>query len=125
MNETTYDDFEKALSASLQEKQGAGMSFGAELIPLLIGALTDALSSCLGQATAATIAERATAPKAWDRRLMEINIRQKLYDGSVRDFRLDRGKDLVDAVFAACATVGATGVASLVSAGKRELDWVM
>lgn len=125
MNETTYDDFEAALSAAVQKRTGAGASFGAELIPLLIQVITQALTSCLGQTTPASVAERATKPTGWDRRLMEINLRQRLYDGSVKEFRQDKGADLAAAVFDACQTVGAPGVAALVSGGKRELDWVM
>lgn len=120
-----YSDFEAALSAELQKRTGAGASFGAELMPLVIQLLQSALTSCLGQTSPATIAERATDPTSWDRRMMEHAVRQSMYDGSVRAYRKDNGAAVAAAIFDACTTVGPTAVASLVTGAKPDLDWVM
>jgi hypothetical protein len=125
VNPASYDDFEAALSAELQKRTGAGSSFGAELMPLVIQLLQSALTSCLGQTTPATVAQRATEPTNWDRRMMEFAVRQQMYDGSVRKYRQDKGYDIAAAVFDACETVGPVAVASLVTGAKPDLDWVM
>lgn len=125
VNPAGYNDFETALSSALQKRTGAGTSFGADLMPLVIQLLQSALTSCLGQTTPSTVAQRATEPTNWDRRMMEFAVRQQMYDGSVRKYRDDKGSDVAAAIFDACSSVGPTAVASLVTGVKPDLDWVM